>query len=128
VLPFSTFPLVLVVFSPFHSFFLSFFLSFGGQVMVVAKTPDALAFLAAAFKGRRVSKAYLAVAVGLPQPNEPRNGPSYATTATAPAMDKALGAAWAPPLPETWADAGKLPEVCAIMPQRLNIYIFFRRT
>jgi hypothetical protein len=123
VLPFSTFPLVLVVFSPFHFFFLSF----GGQVMVVAKTPDALAFLAAAFKGRRVSKAYLAVAVGLPQPNEPRNGPSYTATATSPAMDKALGAAWAPPLPETWADAGKLPEVCAMLPQGLKYY-FFRRT
>lgn len=85
-------------------------------VIVVAKTPEALAFLAAAFKERRVSKAYLAIAVGLPQPNEPRAGPSY----TAPPIDLKAGAvaqaaaqaaAWAPPLPEAWADAGKLAEV-----------------
>ena len=59
---------------------------------MVAKTPEALAFFSGAFKDRLVSKAYLAIAVGLPQPDEPRAGPSYTSSATAAAAAAAEAA------------------------------------
>jgi hypothetical protein len=49
-------------------------------VIVVAKTPEALAFYANAFKTRSVHKTYLAIGVGLPVPGQSTTGAIYATT------------------------------------------------
>lgn len=76
-------------------------------MIVVAKTPEALAFFSGAFKDRTVSKTYLAIAVGLPQPDEPRAGPSYTSSIPTEGSDvKTEGAA---PAPVT--AAGKFAEV-----------------